>query len=259
MKRLALTLVLALLGGCASGLRIDSSHPSRNFDSRVQYVVLHYTSADLQRSLQLLTVGDVSSHYLIGAQPATIYRLVDENQRAWHAGQSEWQGRTWLNASSIGIELVNPGYEDTAQGRVWYPYDEGQIEALIALLKDITARHRIAAENVIGHSDIAPMRKLDPGPLFPWQRLAEAGFGRWPQAAEVARLRPRFEQALPDIGWCQRQLQRLGYAAPSSGVLDDATRHALAAFQLHYRPMRYDGELDAETAALLAALAATVR
>ncbi|MBM7062560.1 N-acetylmuramoyl-L-alanine amidase [Pseudomonas sp. UL073] len=254
MKYLLL-LSLTLLGGCASGLRIDTSHPSRNFDSRAQYIVLHYTSADLPRSLELLTVGEVSSHYLIGAQPPTIYRLVDENQRAWHAGQSEWQGRTWLNASSIGIELVNPGYEDTANGRVWYPYDEAQIEALIVLLRDIVQRHHLPAANIIGHSDIAPMRKLDPGPLFPWQRLAAAGFGRWPQAAEVARLRSRFTQALPEISWVQRELSQIGYAAPRSGVLDEATQHALAAFQLHYRPSRYDGVLDAETAALLGALA----
>ncbi|MCY1284979.1 N-acetylmuramoyl-L-alanine amidase AmiD [compost metagenome] len=259
MTRLALLLGLILLGGCAGGLRIDDSHPSRNHDNRIQFVILHYTSTDLERSLHLLTEGEVSSHYLIGAQPPTVYRLVDESRRAWHAGQSEWQGRTWLNSSSIGIELVNPGYDDTPNGRRWHPYDEGQIEALIALLKDIVRRNGIRPENIIGHSDIAPLRKLDPGPLFPWQRLAEAGLGRWPDAATVARLRPRFEQALPGIAWFQQQLVKLGYAAPQTGELDVATHRVLAAFQLHYRPSRFDGQPDAETAALLGALAAAVR
>ncbi|CAD5107422.1 N-acetylmuramoyl-L-alanine amidase [Zestomonas carbonaria] len=254
MNKFVLLLAALLLGGCASGPRIDTSHPSRNHDSRIQYVVLHYTSADLERSLHLLTVGEVSSHYLIGAQPPTIYRLVDDSRRAWHAGDSEWQGRTWLNATSIGIELVNPGYRDTPEGRLWYPYDEGQIEALIELLKDVVKRNQIPPQNVIGHSDIAPLRKLDPGPLFPWKRLAEAGFGRWPDEQRVARLRPRFEQALPSITWFQQQLEKVGYAVPQNGELDVATRRAVAAFQLHYRPSRFDGQPDAETAALLGAL-----
>ncbi|AYC30943.1 N-acetylmuramoyl-L-alanine amidase [Pseudomonas cavernae] len=254
MKTPAFALILALLAGCAGGPQIDNSHPSASYDSRVQFVVLHYTSTDLQHSLQLLTHGELSSHYLIGAAPPTIYRLVDENQRAWHAGESEWQGRTWLNSSSIGIELVNPGYADSANGRVWYPYREEQIEALIVLLKDIVQRYRIAPENIVGHSDIAPQRKLDPGPLFPWQRLAAAGLGRWPEAGAVARAQARFAQAPPSAGWFQQQLRRLGYAVPQSGELDAPTRQVLAAFQMHYRPSRCDGQADAQTAALLSVL-----
>nr|WP_137886066.1 N-acetylmuramoyl-L-alanine amidase [Pseudomonas sp. 2FE] len=254
MKIFSLVLMLALLAGCASGPRIDTSHPSVNQDSRVQFVILHYTSTGLARSLQLLTQGEVSSHYLIGAAPPTIYRLVDESRRAWHAGESEWQGRTWLNASSIGIELVNEGYEDTPNGRVWHPYSEAQIEALIALLKDLVKRYNIEPRHILGHSDIAPLRKLDPGPLFPWQRLAAAGLGVWPDAQAVARQQALFALKLPSIGWFQQQLVTLGYAAPQTGELDVATRHMLAAFQLHYRPTRFDGEPDAQTAALLLTL-----
>lgn len=104
MKYFALLVSLVLLAGCASGPRIDTSHPSANHDSRIQFVVVHYTSASLERSLQLLTHGEVSSHYLIGDDnKATIYKLMDEGLRAWHAGESEWQTRTWLNSSSIGI------------------------------------------------------------------------------------------------------------------------------------------------------------
>ena len=143
MKYLAL-IVSLLLAGCASGPRIDTSHPSANYDSRIQFVVLHYTNASLERSLQLLTHGEVSSHYLIGDDKgATIYKLMDENYRAWHAGESEWQGRTWLNSSSIGIEIVNPGFKDTPNGRVWYPYSEDQVQSLIFLLKDISKRYNI--------------------------------------------------------------------------------------------------------------------
>ena len=129
MKNLLLVVLLTTLVGCTGGLRIDTSHPSQNQDERVQYVILHYTSTSLERSLQLLTQGEVSSHYLIDAGPATVYQLVDEHKRAWHAGESEWEGRTWLNSSSIGIELVNAGYDETPQGRVWYPFSDVQIEA----------------------------------------------------------------------------------------------------------------------------------
>lgn len=176
MKAFTATLLLLLLAGCASGPRIDTRYSSIGHDSRAQFIVLHYTSADLPRSLTLLSGRDVSSHYLIGEAPATIYRLVDENRRAWHAGESEWNGRTWLNSSSIGIELVNRGYVESADGRrLWYPYSDEQIDALVALLKDIMARHDLKPGAIIGHSDIAPQRKVDPGPLFPWKRLADEG------------------------------------------------------------------------------------
>ena len=255
MKYLALIASLLLLAGCASGPRIDTSHPSTNYDSRIQFVVLHYTNASLERSLQLLTHGEVSSHYLIGDDKgATIYKLMDENFRAWHAGESEWQGRTWLNSSSIGIEIVNPGFKDTPTGRVWYPYSEDQVQSLIVLLKDISKRYNIHPRAIIGHSDIAPMRKLDPGPLFPWKRLAAEGIGVWPNEQAVARQQAQFAAQLPSISWFQGQLAKLGYATPQTGELDVATRHVLAAFQLHFRPSRFDGTPDAETAALLQVL-----
>lgn len=160
MKLYLSAFLLLVLTACSSGPKLDTSHPSVNFDNRVQYVVMHYTSASMERSLQLLTHGEVSSHYLIGDDSqATIYKLVDENARAWHAGESEWEGRTWLNSSSIGIEIVNPGFKDTPTGRLWYPYTEAQIQSITVLLKDIVKRNRIDPKHVIGHSDIAPLRK----------------------------------------------------------------------------------------------------
>ncbi|UUC50321.1 N-acetylmuramoyl-L-alanine amidase [Pseudomonas citronellolis] len=256
MRHLCLMFATLLLAACAGrgGLEIDREHPSRNQDSRVQYIIIHYTSADLPRSLQLLTRGEVSAHYLIGANPPTIYQLVDENRRAWHAGQSEWQGRTWLNSTSIGIELVNPGYRETPEGRVWTPYPQGQIDALILLLKDIVKRQGITAEHILGHSDIAPQRKVDPGPAFPWKRLADAGLIPWPQPGDLAHRLAELNGQLPAPGWFQQQLARHGYAVPLDGQLDEATRNVIAAFQMRYRPARFDGVPDLETAALLLAV-----
>lgn len=255
MKLLSCALLLLLLAGCSTGLQIDRSHPSVNHDNRVQFVVMHYTSANEQRSLELLTHGEVSAHYLVGVNPPTVYQLVDENLRAWHAGESEWEGRTWLNSSSIGIEIVNPGFRDTPTGRVWYPYTEAQIEAVEALLTDIVKRNHIEPRHVIGHSDIAPLRKQDPGPLFPWKRLAAKGFGIWPDQRAVAQQKARFDVNLPSITWFQQELARFGYSGtPQTGELDVATRHALAAFQMHFRPERFDGEPDAQTAAILQVL-----
>ena len=254
MKFFCLALLITLLAGCASGPRIDSRYTSVGQNSRVQYIILHYTSTDLSRSLRLLTEEEVSSHYLIGATPPTIYRLVDENRRAWHAGDSQWQGRTWLNSTSIGIELINQGYYEGPAGRYWQPYAPAQIDALIELLKDIMQRHQLPLGSILGHSDVAPQRKVDPGPLFPWKRLADAGLLPWPDTRAVAQQQALFSQSLPTVAWFQQQLARQGYLVPEHGELDEATRNVLAAFQMKYRQARYDGEPDAETAALLLVL-----
>ena len=259
MKVITLILSALLLAGCASGPRMDTSHPSVNYDSRVQFIVLHYTSTSLERSLELLTHGPVSSHYLIGDQPQPqLYRLVDEDRRAWHVGESAWQGRTWLNASSIGVEIVHPGYRTRADGsREWLPYPPAQIDLLIALLQELVERHQLPPDSILGHSDVAPQRKVDPGPLFPWRRLAEAGLIRWPDAAAVEARRGAFDQALPDALWFQQQLAGVGFVLEPSGEFDLATRNVLAAFQMKYHPQRHDGEPDALSAALLAELNAS--
>lgn len=248
---------LALLAGCAGGPPIDHGHVSVSQDSRVRYVILHYTEGDFPRALAILTKGGVSSHYLIADHPAAIYQLVDESRRAYHAGASAWKNDAQLNVSSIGIELVNPGYQDTPQGRVFFAYPPGQIALLIDLLKQIVARHQIEPDHILGHNEIAPRRKSDPGPMFPWQRLAQAGLITWPDAALVAQRQQIFEQQLPDGAWFQRKLRQHGYVVSSSDEWDDATRQVLVAFQMKYRPSRFDGIADAETAALLDVLTAT--
>jgi N-acetylmuramoyl-L-alanine amidase len=235
------------LAGCATGPAIDTSYRSISQDSRVQFLVLHYTWGDYEDALGILTKGPVSSHYLVRDNPPTIYGLVDESRRAYHAGASSWQGNTNLNASSIGIEIVNRG--DALGG--WQDYPQAQIDVVIDLVKDIVRRHNIRPDRIVGHSDIAPQRKTDPGPKFPWRRLADAGLIRWPDAAEVARRRPRFEQELPDVEWFQGMLAKHGFAVPRNGELDEATQRVVIAFQMKYRPARFDGIPDAETAALL--------
>jgi len=264
LRRLAtLAAITALaLGGCAGpqapgGLRIDDSVAAVSHDSRVRYIVLHYTSTDGPRSLDLLSRGGVSAHYLItdDAHPH-VYRLVDETRSAWHAGDSHWYQQAWLNPMSIGIELVNTGRNDRAGGAPgWQPYPDAQIQTLVLLLRDLVARHGVHPENIVGHSDIAPQRKTDPGPLFPWKQLAQAGIGRWYDEAQAAANWVTLQrQGVPDAAWFQRQLARLGYACPQHGKLDRATRNVIAAFQMHYRPARYDGQPDAETAAIMMAL-----
>lgn len=255
--KLPLLLTLALLlAGCAGGLPVNTDYSAKGQSSRVQYIVLHYTSTDLAHSLELLAGAEVSAHYLVGDQPSPIlYRLVDEDRRAWHAGDSEWQGRTWLNASTLGIEIVNAGYRERADGtREWQPYPRAQIDLLVALLKELVERHQLPPDSIVGHSDVAPQRKVDPGPLFPWQRLAEAGLIRWPAPQAVEAALPRHQASLPEASWFQGQLRQAGYRLVESGEWDEQTRNVLAAFQMKYRPARYDGQPDAQSAALLEVL-----
>jgi len=255
MKSIALIAFLAVLAGCSTAPRYDTTYDAKGQSSRARFLVLHYTVANTPASIKILTEQQVSAHYLLtdDATPK-IYRLVDENRAAWHAGNSSWKNFTQLNNSSIGIEIVNAGWKDTPQGRVYAPFPQAQVDALIPLLKDIVQRHGIAPENVLGHSDIAPLRKQDPGPQFPWQRLAQEGLIVWPDAARVAAVRPAFDALLPDVAWFQRKLAGHGFGLVQSGVYDEATRTTLAAFQMKYRPLDISGNPDAETASLLEVL-----
>ena len=243
-----------LLGGCATpALKIDTRYDSTVQASRVQFLILHYTVADFDQSLDILVrQGRVSSHYLVREDPVQVYRLVDESRLARHAGDSYWAGNAMLNAGSIGIEIVNSGYVDTPEGRVYAPYSEAQIDTVVRLSKEIVARHQIAPERVLGHADIAPGRKQDPGPQFPWKRLAEAGIILWPDPAQVEeRLVYHRDHPLPDVAWFQQRLATVGYRVPRSGELDADTRDVISTFQMKYRPSDIGGEPDAETAALL--------
>jgi N-acetylmuramoyl-L-alanine amidase len=245
--------------------------PSPNFDARnraVDLVVLHYTGMqDGQTALARLTdaapvaskfpgpwqdknltpeapLGRVSAHYVVD-EDGTIYRIVPEHKRAWHAGASSWKGEGDVNARAIGIEIVNGGHDF---GLPDFP--DVQIDAVIALLKDILARNKLDASRVVGHSDVAPDRKLDPGEKFPWKRLADAGVALWPSTPAPA-LEPASGEAISRM---QQQLAAFGYDVSQTGAVDAATRNALAAFQRRFRPSLIDGVPDAETTALLASL-----
>lgn len=256
MKSLAATLLIALLAGCVTAPDgIDKTYSAKGQASRVRFLVLHYTVANKPASLKILTEQQVSAHYLLtdDARP-TVYGLVDESRAAYHAGISSWKGYTQLNNSSVGIEIVNAGWTDTPQGRVYAPFPQTQIDALIPLVKGIVARHGILPENVVGHSDIAPLRKQDPGPMFPWRQLAQAGLVLWPDAQRVAAVRQVFDIQIPDAAWFQKKLASHGFGLTQSGVFDQPTRTVIAAFQMKYRPANYIGEPDAETAAMLEVL-----
>ena len=209
--------------------------PSPNHDDRggapIDMLVLHYTgmtsgAAALERLCDV--EAKVSAHYTID-EDGTVYRHVPEDRRAWHAGVSHWAGVSNVNARSIGIELVNPGHE---YGYRAFP--DVQVAALVRLSQGIVMRHPVATSQVLAHSDVAPARKEDPGELFPWEKLAAAGIGLWPQGSAG------------EVG--PEGLVRYGYDpdAPQDKVI--------TAFQRHFRSTRLDGKWDAECAALLASL-----
>jgi N-acetylmuramoyl-L-alanine amidase len=229
--------------------------PSPNFDERQSppdMVVIHYTGMETgEAALARLCDPNpprVSSHYLI-EEDGRLFRLVPEERRAWHAGVSFWKGDRNLNAVSIGIELVNPGHEFG-----YRDFPEAQIATLIALLGDIRSRWTIPAGRIVGHSDIAPDRKVDPGERFPWKRLAEAGHGLW--AEPPASPGPPLAEGEEGTGVfaLQAGLTRLGYDSAPSGRFDSTTTTIVSAFQRHWRPERVDGVADGETRARLVAL-----
>ncbi|MDR6849164.1 N-acetylmuramoyl-L-alanine amidase [Sphingomonas sp. BE270] len=214
--------------------------PSPNFDERtlpVSMIVLHYTGMQTaQAAIDRLRDPEakVSAHYLI-AEDGTILRMVAEGKRAWHAGKSRWRGIEDVNSASIGIEIVNPGHEFG-----YRPFLEEQIDALFPLVADITERHGITRGNVVGHSDIAPTRKQDPGELFPWNRLAKLRLAL-----------PRPTKNLMDPLWSDAgfliALERFGY-----DVSDKLA--AVVAFQRRFRPELLDGVIDGECRSILLAL-----
>ncbi|MEO0974215.1 MAG: N-acetylmuramoyl-L-alanine amidase, partial [Pseudomonadota bacterium] len=257
-------LALAALTACDS-YRVREL-PSQNQDGRVRYLILHYTTENTADSLRLLTEpssAPVSAHYVVDVPPAnrpraqpTVFQLVPESARAWHAGRSFWSGETALNASSIGIEIVNESNclplaaENPSAPCRFAPYPPGQIDAVVRLCREILARHPdIEPWRVLGHSDVAPARKVDPGPLFPWRQLHEAGVGAWPDEVAVQRFTLAFAERLPSLMQVQEALAAWGYDVATSGVKDKATRDAVSAFQLHFRPERHDGVVDVGTVA----------
>lgn len=256
-----------LLAGCTGekgivekeGYQLDTRRQAQAAYPRIKVLVIHYTADDFDSSLATLTDKQVSSHYLVPAVPPRyngkprIWQLVPEQELAWHAGISAWRGATRLNDTSIGIELENRGWQKSAGVKYFAPFEPAQIQALIPLAKDIIARYYIKPENVVAHADIAPQRKDDPGPLFPWKQLAQQGIGAWPDAQRVNFTLPGARRTHGRTASLLELLARYGY-----DVKPDMTpreqRRVIMAFQMHFRPTLYNGEADAETQAIAEAL-----
>lgn len=240
--------------------QLDRRYPAQAAYPRVKMVVIHYTAENFERSLSVLRGSEVSAHYLLPAAPPerqgkpVIWQLVPEDKLAWHAGVSFWRGSSRLNDISVGIELENRGFTLHNGERRFYPFEADQIAALEKLLPDIIARYQIAPQNIVAHSDIAPQRKTDPGPLFPWKQLADRGIGAWPVAERVTfYLNGRAPSASVDPAHLLDLLSRYGYQTGSEGTREQQ-RQVISAFQMHFRPQNYSGQADAETEAIAEAL-----
>ena len=248
---------------------IDSeTYRSTGKSQRIKSIVLHYTVSDNERSIQLLTKGQVSSHYLIlDNDDNKIYSLVPESQRAWHAGSGGFGGRNILNDTSIGIEIVNKGIQPQYLKALkdseldYHPYehfvefDELQVKKVAQLVQDIAKRYEISPKNIIGHSDLAPARKIDPGAKFPWQRLyKEYGIGAWYDEADKRYFTEEVQLATPTILEVKQAFRDYGYQINSTDEWDKASRDVIYAFQLHFRPLNPTGQMDIETYAILKAL-----
>lgn len=275
MLRFLIVSCLLFFAGCSSLGLIDI--PSENQNSRINFLVIHFTSENFSESLRLLTQrteNPVSVHYLVPepgdetyrGRTLKIHRLVPEPRRAWHAGESYWSGATALNDTSIGIEIVNqsacvdndpetdsPTPEE--QTCTFLAYPDEQIEMVIRLADDILDRNPdIDPVDVIGHGDIAPGRRVDPGPRFPWKRLFDHGIGAWYDDDTVAGYRRQFDLNLPDLTTVQGALKAYGYQVDQTGENDVETRFAVRAFQMHFRPSEFSGIADVETVSILFAL-----
>lgn len=235
-------------------------YPSPNFNDRaagaaINLLLIHYTGMETaEAALRRLCdpSAQVSAHYVI-YETGQIFRLVPEAKRAWHAGVSAWRSDTDINSLSIGIELVNPGHDFG-----YRPFPKPQMEALAALAEEIIHRHSIPPERILGHSDVAPTRKQDPGELFNWQFLAANGIGLWPKWQPVLQPHEPCEQS-NFIYEARRSLCRFGYHLSLEGARPDAYfRAVLTAFQRHFRPSRCDGRLDRDCLTRIQALAQMV-
>ena len=238
---------------------------------RQRFIILHYTALDDENSIKVLTEQEVSAHFLITTRDEEpIYNLVPEDKRAWHAGESEWKSSKNLNDSSIGIEIVNLGLnedilDDTDVGveralKNQYrqaPYTEEQIKKIAILVKYLSEKYEIAPENILGHSDVAPQRKLDPGPMFPWKELYDKyNIGMWYDEDEKNKIQTEIgaEFSTLTVTAYQNEFKKFGYAIQITGVYDKQTANVINAFQLHFSQEHFNGALDIETYSILKAL-----
>ncbi|WP_375659443.1 N-acetylmuramoyl-L-alanine amidase [Bartonella sp. MR30HLJHH] len=256
----------------------NSYRSVKSFNRRVRFLVMHYTALDFKSSVMALTGEKVSAHYLVpdpseqtyreaGFADMRIFNLVDENERAWHAGVSSWAGHSHLNDASIGIEIVNlaTGHSESPEetvdfmayhdeGSIFPSYNPIQIDAVKELALNILQRYPdIMPTDVVGHSDIAIGRKSDPGAAFPWRELYRAGIGAWYDDELKSHYQEQFSKNFPSKEDVLAKLKCYGYDI-STACTQTGYKDLIRAFQLHFRQENYDGILDVETAAILYAL-----
>ncbi|MBI1340326.1 N-acetylmuramoyl-L-alanine amidase [bacterium] len=232
--------------------------PSPNFNARlhpVDMLVLHYTGmVDGESAVARLCdpASEVSAHYVVW-EDGSVDRLVDETHRAWHAGRSTWRGDDDLNSRSIGVEIVNGGHDFGLP-----PFPDEQIRAVVGLCRYVMQRWDIPQIRIVGHSDIAPGRKADPGERFPWRRLAEEGIGLWPSAPapfSAALVASRRGDAGDHVVELKSLLARIGYALDGSAEFDEQTQAVVRAFQRRWRPVAVSGQADLATVQMVTAVA----
>lgn len=235
-------------------------------DSRIKYIILHYTATNDEVGIRALTGPNVSAHYLVTSiDKEPTYALVDHNERAWHAGISEFGGRSNINDTSIGIEIVNKGIRAIPnQPKIkgffrpydeYIPFTEGQIKKVATLVKKLAIQYNINPRFILGHSDIAPTRKIDPGPKFPWQKLyKEYGIGAWYNESDKVKFMNKelFETTpIPEI---KAELRKYGYKINSTDEWDEESRRVVYNFKAHFNPKNLDDTMDLESFAIIKAL-----
>lgn len=244
--------------------QVDSStYISRGKEERIKFIILHYTALDNVGSIRELT-GGVSAHFLVlDEDDNKIYSLVPLEQRAWHAGVSAFRGRTNINDTSVGIEIVNDGIakEYRSDPNPYHPYDHYvdykpiQIEKVAQIIKYVAEKYNIPARNIVAHSDIAPSRKKDPGAKFPWKELYNKyNIGAWYDEADKQEFMDEEKFKATSIREIKDELRKYGYEINRLDEWDKESKDVVYAFQLHFNPKNATGEMDLETFAILKAL-----
>lgn len=269
MRKVLYLIFLLLLVGCSATEKVkvyeidNERYIAKGKNERIQFIVLHYTAGSNEASIKELISERASSHYLIlSGKDDKIYNLVPDNERAWHAGVSSFRGRTNLNDTSIGIEIVNEGikreywsYPTYHPYEHYLEYEKIQIEKVAQLVKDLSTKYKIPARNIVAHSDIAPSRKKDPGAKFPWKLLYEKyGIGAWYEEEDKALYMNYDEYTKRSIKDIKKELRDYGYEINDKDEWDKASKDVIYAFQLHFNPTNLTAEMDLETYAILKAL-----
>lgn len=254
--------------GANINYKVSKKYKSAARNERVRFIILHYTALNDEASIKALTGNKVSAHYLVTKKDKDdIYSLVPDTGRAWHAGVSSFDGYKNLNDNSIGIEIANLGYtgapankiKEFSEGKIdpniFEKFTDDQVYRIAMLVKGLAKRYDVKPKYILGHSDIAPTRKFDPGPKFPWKRLyKEYGIGAWYDDYDYKSFYSAEQFNCASIMSIKQEFKKYGYDMPMTNTWDLNSKKVVAAFQMHFRPSRVDGNVDLETYAIIKAL-----